>query len=275
MPVFNPPLNPINIMKSNFEERKANRLEAYQNLSEKAERESVDTFNQANKMSNLMNGQPILLGHHSEKRHRRDLEKIHNKMHRAVEANKKSQYYKDRAESLLNGTAISSDDPNAIDKLTEKLKKLEAQQELMKACNKIIKKAKLSNAEKIAELIELGLEETTASMLLVPDRCHGIGVPCYKLTNNNAVIRNTRQRIEQLNKMASIQDSEEEINGVKLCINTADNRVQIFFPDIPSEQIRKELKSYGFHWTPGTGAWQRQISNHAIYYAKNILGKVN
>lgn len=195
-------------------------------------------------------------------------------MNQSVEAANKAEYYKQRAESLLNRTAISSDDPNAIDKLTEKLERLEAQQELMKACNKIIKK-KLANAEKVTLLIELGLNENTATKLLTPDFCNRIGVPSYELTNNNAVIRTTRQRIEYLTKMQSIESSEEEINGIRLVISSEDNRVQIFFPDIPTEELRKKLKASGFHWAPSICAWMRQLSNHAIYYAKDILKSIN
>lgn len=99
------------------------------------------------------------------------------------------------------------------------------------------------------------------------------GFPSYRLTNNNAVIRNTRQRIEHLTKIAAIETSEEEINGVTLVINSEDNRVQLFFPAKPSEEVRKQLKGAGFHWAPsvGTGAWMRQISNYAIHQAKEIL----
>ncbi|MEJ7829622.1 MAG: DUF3560 domain-containing protein [Segetibacter sp.] len=259
-------------MKSNYEERKSNRLQAFQNLAAKNENLSGLHFDAAHQISSFIPfGQPILVGHHSEKRHRRDLEKIDNGMRKAVEADKKAAYYKDRAENLLNGTAISSDDPKALDKLQEKLENLELQQELMKDCNKIIKKVKLNPAEKISELMKLGLSEPTATKLLSPDFCGRIGIPSYKLTNNNAVIRNTRERIEKLEKIAAMEDSEEEINGITLKVSTDDNRVQIFFPYIPSEDVRKQLKSYGFHWTPSIGAWQRQISNHAIYYAKEVL----
>ena len=36
-------------------------------------------------------GQPILVGHHSERRHRRDLEKIDTNMHKAIEADREAQ----------------------------------------------------------------------------------------------------------------------------------------------------------------------------------------
>lgn len=30
------------------------------------------------------------------------------------------------------------------------------------------------------------------------------------------------------------------------------------------------LKSYGFRWSPNAGAWQRQLTDNAIYAAKRI-----
>ena len=259
-------------MKSNFEERKANRLEAYKNLAAKNEKISEQTFKSAQDIASCIPmGQPIMVGHHSEKRHRRDIQRIDNSMRKSVEASDKAKYYEARAETLLNGTAISSDDPNAIDKLQEKLEKLEAGQELMKQVNKVIK-LKISDLDKVQRLVEMGLKETTAIKLLEPEYGR-IGIPPYRLSNNNAVIRNTRQRIEQLQKIAALVTSEEVINGVTLKISAEDNRVQLFFPGKPSDEIRTELKRNGFRWSPSIGAWMRQISNGAIWAAKSILNK--
>lgn len=261
-------------MKSNYEERKANRLEAFQNLAAKNEALSTELFNQSDKMASVIPmGQPILIGHHSEKRDRNYRAKIHNKMSQSVEAAKKAKYYEDRAESLLNGTAISSDDPNALDKLQTKLENLLKLQELYKAINKIVR-SKKSDVEKVAQLVEIGVKEQTAIKVLDKSNFGGPGIPSFKLTNNNAVINNTRKRVEHLTKIAAMQSSEEEINGVKLVVSVEDNRVQIFFPGKPSEDVRHRLKANGFHWSPSVGAWMRQISNSAIYYAKDILKNI-
>ena len=70
----------------------------------------------------------------------------------------------------------------------------------------------------------------------------------------------------------SDETTEERFtNGVCLVDNVEANRLQIFFPEIPSEEIRRELKRNGFHWSPTGGAWQRHRSNRAMYLAKLIL----
>lgn len=257
-------------MKSNFEEKREARAEKYTELAAKNVQISEDKFKEVNQLSNLMNGQPILIGHHSEKRHRRDIEKMHNKMGQSVEADRKAKYYEARAESLLSNNAIFSDDPNAIDKLQDKVEKLEARQELYKQCNKIIK-GKKPDAEKVASLQEIGLSESRAMKLLQPDYCGRIGFPSYVLTNNNAVINNAKKRIQYLEQIAKVPDSEEVIYGVTIKVSQEDNRVQIFFPGKPSEEVRTDLKKAGFHWSPSIEAWMKQIGHYTYDQAKSIV----
>ena len=45
-------------------------------------------------------GQPILVGHHSEGRHRRDLKRIDNNMRKSVEESEKVDYFQSRVSTL-------------------------------------------------------------------------------------------------------------------------------------------------------------------------------
>jgi len=60
-------------------------------------------------------------------------------------------------------------------------------------------------------------------------------------------------------------------DGIRLVDNVEENRLQIFFPGIPAESVRRELKQNGFRWSPAAGAWQRHRSNRATYLAKLML----
>lgn len=262
-------------MKSNYEERRQNRLQAYQNLAAKNDAKSDALYNQSEQMgAAIPMGQPILVGHHSEKGDRAYRERMSNKMGQSVEASKKAKYYEARAESLLSNTAVSSDDPNAIDKLTEKLERLEATQTLYKAINKIVKNSKLADAEKVMRLVEIGVHERRAVKMTELSQFDGAGIPSYLLTNNNANIRNTKLRIEHLSNIAAMETTEDVINGVTMKVSVEDNRVQLFFPSIPDESTRTELKRSGFRWAPSVGAWMRQISTSSVWSAKNILEKL-
>jgi hypothetical protein len=136
-------------MKSDYQERKDARIARYQELARKKLALRDQLFDDSHKMvENIPFGQPILVGHHSEKRHRRLLDRSWNKMGKGVEAGKTAAYYADKAEAAAKNRAISSDDPEAIDKLREKIEYAEKTQALMKTANKIIKSAKKTEDQK-------------------------------------------------------------------------------------------------------------------------------
>ena len=174
---------------------------------------------------------------------------------------------------------IKSDDADAIEKLQAKIDKLQASQDLMKAANKIIKSKKLTEEERISELVTLGLSEKVASELLQPDFCGRIGFASYSLTNNNATIRAAKQRIEHLQRLAAKAEAtpqveieaETETDGIKIIDNLEAQRLQVIFPDKPDADIRTALKKRGFRWSPTNGAWQRYRSPEAEVLAREVV----
>jgi len=262
-------------MKSNHEEKKAARIEKYRRLAEKNESASEQQFNRASEMASVIPfGQPILVGHHSEKKDRNYRNKITRLQDKAMESSSKAKYYEDKAAIAESNTAISSDDPNALTKLKEKLAAMEEVQEIMKAANKIIKSKKLTDDEKIKKLGDHDIKESQAMKLLLPDFCGRIGFPNYRLTNNNQNMSRIRERIKHLEKIEKMESKEEIINGVRIYTNVEENRVQLFFSEKPEETTRKALKGIGFRWSPSEGAWQRQISSSAEYWAKQIANNL-
>ena len=58
--------------RADYEDRRQRRIERYEELSKKANEEAEARSNSsANRILSLTPGQPILIGHHSEKKHRR------------------------------------------------------------------------------------------------------------------------------------------------------------------------------------------------------------
>lgn len=78
-------------------------------------------------------GQPIIIGHHSEKKARRLHEKAWENIRKSIQEDKKKDYYKDRIKTINNSSVIYGDDPNAIEKLKLKLESLQREKELVKA----------------------------------------------------------------------------------------------------------------------------------------------
>lgn len=70
----------------NYKAKRQARIERYKTRAEKASQESTKLHEKAHKMASVIPlGQPILIGHHSEKAHRNLLKRIHKKIDKAVE----------------------------------------------------------------------------------------------------------------------------------------------------------------------------------------------
>lgn len=222
--------------KNSYEQKQQRRQERYEALAEKAEKEAEAAHQAADRISSFIPfGQPILVGHHSERRHRRDLARIDKKMRQAIEASKKSDYYAQRAASVGQG-GISSDDPDAIEKLRDKLAELEERHAQMKAANK----------------------QTPGTY------------PAYALQNSSANLRRYRQRIAHLEKAATRQTAVIELPGLTIRHDVEENRVMLIFAKKPSPEILKLCKKHGFKWSPTRTANVRFLSNAAIYAAEVI-----
>lgn len=149
---------------------------------------------------------------------------------------------------------ISADDDRAVEKLEAKLAGLEAMQEEMKTVNAYYRKHKTLEGCPVLSAEEIGkLQSSMASDW----RKNPVPYPSYLLTNNNANIRRTRQRIEDLKSQSEY--AGWAFPGGRAEINEGENRLQLFFEEKPSEEQRRELKSNGFKWAPSQGAWQRQL----------------
>ncbi|GGC42724.1 hypothetical protein GCM10011386_38710 [Parapedobacter defluvii] len=258
-------------MKHDFEERRQKRIMNAKNRAKKNEQEAESLYKRAEEMAGVIPfGQPILVGHHSEKRDRNYREKIYNTYGKSFEKQDKATYYEEKAETIESNTAIFSDDPQALQKLEAKLKELQDNQDFMKATNRFIKKKDKAGFLALPYATEKLWEEVTT-----PNVMGDIGFAHYKLSNNNANIRRIKQRIEQLRKREQKQPFDKVINGVRIVENIEANRLQMVFDGKPNADFRKQLKSNGFRWSPTEGAWQRHISNWALHVAKEIVQGLN
>jgi hypothetical protein len=82
-------------------DRAEDRAERFRDYSEARHAESVKASGVVDQLADGMNGQPILVGHHSEKRHRRQIERMHNLMHTAAQAWRTGEYWKQRAAAAV------------------------------------------------------------------------------------------------------------------------------------------------------------------------------
>lgn len=213
-------------------------------------------------------GQPILVGHHSERHARKDCERIDSGMRRGIEAQKAAEELERRARAAERNTSISSDDPDALDALRAKLAKMESLRDGMKRVNKEFKNGGLEGVTGISDEDREALRNQMAKPWYGP-----IPFPPYKLTNLGGRIRSTKERIATLESRAADVTTVHEYGDVVLRDDVDENRVQLIFPEKPGADVICALKSVGFRWSPSNQAWQRKRGNGAIAAAMAVLNK--
>lgn len=252
--------------RADYAERREARIERLQDSAERHEAASTAAYDRAHAaVDGIPFGQPNINGCLTPAYNRHDAA-----MRTSIRESGKAEAMRDRARAAENNHAISSDDPEALTRLREKLEKLERLQGKMKAANAALRMKDTAKGD--AKLAELGFDTVQIGKLRTPDWVGRIGFPPYALTNNGATIRNVKARIAQLEAMASGPAPEGwTFDGGEVICNVPENRLQVRFDSIPDEETRSALKSYGFHWSRFAGVWQRQLTRNAIAAARHVL----
>lgn len=265
-----------NDFTNHYEDKQEARRDRYQIRAIRAREEGSAAHKRANEMLSVIPlGQPILVGHHSERGHRRLLDKADKLYRRAfVECDSKAAHYESKAAGI-GRAGISSDDPDALFKLLSKLQGCIKSQISMKAANKAIRKHKKNPAEQLSALIDLGFSEPLARQLLDGDFCGRIGFATYSLQNNNAEIKRLQSRITQLESVKSVAEPQrKEFKGFSLEIDPEENRILFYFDGKPADEIRSILKSHAFKWSPTRSAWVRKITPNALSDARRVKSRL-
>lgn len=199
-------------------------------------------------------GQPILVGHHSEKRHRAALKRQDTAMRNGCESMDMAEHHESKAAGLASqlDNTIFSDDPDAVEQLEAKIAGLESERQQNNAINKIVRskpKNELTD-EKIGKLLDLGLSEATARKLFEPDFAQRVGIPSYVNQNLGGNIRRCKQRLEEIKSRQASSQAAEENGGV---IIEGGDWVRVTFAEKPDREILTALKQAGFRW--GRGSW--------------------
>lgn len=259
---------------NDYEEKQAARAARYEARADRLAKESDDA---ATRSRNLLPscGSPILVGHHSEGRHRRALRKADQLMGKSVSLADKAAYYASRADAVGSG-GISSDDPDAARKLLLQLVKAVELQLMMKSINKVVKSKKLSLEEKLGLLKEAGYSDRLLENVATPDFAGRYGIPAYALQNNNQNIRRLKERIQELRAKANLKHRHYSI-GVEgspyyatVEESPSENRVFVRNEEKPIDDVRTIYKRNGFRWSPSQGAWSRQLTASALYAVRSI-----
>jgi len=152
-------------------------------------------------------GQPILIGHHSEGRHRAALRRQDSRMRAGCESLDMAKHHASKAEGIQTqlDRSIYSDDTNATEALRARIAEREAEHGRLRAYNASCKKAvkegrKLGNSDLLDE-------SQKADILNLARVCPyqmrpGGGFPGYALSNLRANINRDKNRLESIERKA-------------------------------------------------------------------------
>lgn len=217
-------------------------------------------------VKNIPLGQPILVGHHSEKRHRRDIDRMSANMSKGVESAKMAELHTSKAGNIEAALerSIFSDDPDAIEALREKAAGLRAEAERCKAINKEIKKGEGWTDRLAAKGITLTDAEKKTLVSVAThqayycDKKTGFPVfPGYHLTSLNANARRAEERIkviEARNAQAAKADAAPDGILVEPCgpQDVVNAYTRVTFAEKPDRKIIDALKAAGYFWSRGS-----------------------
>lgn len=240
-----------------YRERREARAERLRGWSEKRDAKASESFEKADRIAGAIPmGQPILVGHHSESRHRRDLARVHSGMDQGLEHSRKADEHRSRADNIEGqlDRSIYSDDPDAVEALRARVAELEAERDRIKAFNATARKGVPDHS-----LLTKAETEEWLSISKVSPYSLGTGgsFPAYKLANLSSNIKRNRDRIAQVEARQRRDRDAAAAGGV--LIEGNETYVSVTFAEKPPRELLNELKAAGFTW--GQGRWTGQRAN--------------
>lgn len=179
-------------------ERRERRAERLREWASKRGQKAAQAGAQARALgSAIPMGQPILVGHHSERGHRRHLSRIDAAMSRAVEHGEKARSMASRAANIEAALdrSIYSDDEDAVQRLRERIAGLEAERDRIKAFNASARRGQ-PDESLLDERQRAALDSVRRHTPYALSK--GGGFPAYALSNLSGNIKRNRDRLNAL-----------------------------------------------------------------------------
>jgi hypothetical protein len=255
---------------NSYEQKKAARIERLRARADKTGAEGAAKYESGRaRLERIPFGQPIHVGHHSERGDRNYRAKACGAIEKGFELLKESDRLDARADAAERNTAISSDDPEALVKLRTQLAEATTRADEYAAGIKAARKVP---------------EPWTAESLAAAGVCADVARYCILMrhlptaANVRAEVRRLAERIKLLEeRAASPVAAPETFGAIEVSEDREANRVRITFPGRVSAEVYKLLKGSGFKHARSVGehVWQRQTSGQAWYEARCVARKAS
>ena len=212
-------------------------------------------------------GQPILVGHRSQRRHERDLERLHRADQKVRQAYAEVEQTSARAAAA--GYSVLVDDDDAVVALRAKLAAAEAGHAAYLAHNTAVRQVGVC-----------AVAGCGGCHLLRRAGGPGQVVPGYAVTNARARIRQVQAQLSKAEAHAAVVAAgvADEVlatgAGWSLINAHTQARVRLVFEAAPDLEVRAVLTTAGFRWAPSVGAWQRRNTPAGVAVARGLCERL-
>jgi hypothetical protein len=264
------------------DERRRRRSEGLQKRATRLNSESDAAHRQYKRHLPDPPDQPILIGHHSEKRHRNALKKADAAMRKAIEHWKEAKETERLAQSAASNVAIRGTDADAVELLTLKKTELEVQRDWQKAVNEVWRATGRPQADdgdawtRIAE--SLGVSRTALAevrgVMLARGTTNRPPFESWDLQNVGANIRRVARRIEDVERAQTTGARPvRSIGEITVRDNPDYDTVELHFRGRLAPEVITLLRSHGFRWIHTARCWSRRGRNTTTEWKLGLVAK--
>ena len=262
------------------DQRRASRASKHGNRAERLFRESKAAERRAKTYLPDPPDQPILIGHHSEKRHRNALKKWDAAMRAAVSLWREAKEAERLARSASANAAIRTTDADAAELLTLRKAELESSREWMKAVNEVWRANGRPRPDdgsgwtRIAAAMEEPLSSFDEIRRTMAKHWRADAPPFDSISVQNvgANVRRVAERIEAVEKAQTTPARPER--RIADCIvrdNPDYDAVELHFRSKPPANVIALLKTHGFRWVRTAGCWSRRGRNATTEWKLGLI----
>jgi hypothetical protein len=200
-----------------YRDRREARAERLRDWAEKRDSKAESAYQAARATADMIPlGQPILVGHYSQKSDTNRRNRMAANFDRSFEHAQKASDMRSRADNIESAAAnaIYSDDPDAIERLQEKIAGLEAERARLKAFNASCRKTKGQGDRSLLD------DAQRAGLESIERVCaYQLGkfgeMPTYASSNISGNLSRLRKRLEQLEGRAALNDlAGDELDAI-------------------------------------------------------------
>ena len=242
-------------------ERLEAKLEKRREWADKREKEAAARFAGVRRITdNIPFGQPILVGHHSERHARADQRRIDSGMRAGFDAQNMAAHHIGKAGGLADqlDKSIFSDDTDALERLQERIAELKAQRDAMKKSNAAYRKGPAAWAAHLGVSSER--EAALRTKIEADYSWQRQPHPAYELTNLGGNIRRLEKRLDEVADRAE-RTAKAEAAGILI---EGEDYVSVTFPDKPARDVLNDLRGAGFRWSGGSWCGYRSAIPESV-----------